>query len=65
MVVTVKNVSDLFSKDVFTNRGVFAGRISEVTTFLSVDAGVALFRFVKRFAPFDKFILFNCYIFHS
>ena len=30
MVVTVKNVSDLFSKDVFTSKGVFAGRVSDV-----------------------------------
>jgi sporulation protein YlmC with PRC-barrel domain len=30
MVVTVKNISDMFGKDVFTNRGVFCGRISDV-----------------------------------
>lgn len=30
MVVTVKNVSDMFQKDVFTNRGVFCGRVSDI-----------------------------------
>jgi sporulation protein YlmC with PRC-barrel domain len=30
MVVTVKNISDMFGKDVFTNKGVFAGRITDV-----------------------------------
>lgn len=30
MVVTVKNISDMFGKDVFTNRGVFAGRVTDV-----------------------------------
>jgi len=30
MVVTVKNISDMFNKDVFTNKGIFAGRISDL-----------------------------------
>ena len=30
MVVTVKNISDMFNKDVFTNKGVYAGRISDL-----------------------------------
>ena len=30
MVVSVKNISDMFGKDVFTTRGVYAGRITDV-----------------------------------
>lgn len=30
MAITVKNVSDVFNKDVFTNKGVFCGRVSDI-----------------------------------
>jgi len=30
MAITVKNISDVFNKDVFTNRGVFCGRVSDI-----------------------------------
>ena len=30
MAVTVKNVSEVFGKDVFTNRGVFCGKVADV-----------------------------------
>ena len=30
MVVTVKNISEVFGKDVFTNRGVFCGRVADI-----------------------------------
>ena len=35
MVVTVKNVSEVFGKDVFTNRGVFCGRVADIEVNLS------------------------------
>lgn len=35
MAITVKNVSDIFSKDVFTNKGVFCGKISDIDINLS------------------------------
>jgi sporulation protein YlmC with PRC-barrel domain len=35
MAITVKNVSDVFNKDVFTNRGVFCGRVSDIDINLS------------------------------
>jgi len=30
MVVTVKNISDVFGKDVFTHKGVFCGRVADI-----------------------------------
>ncbi len=30
MPVTVKNVSNMFGKDVFTNKGVFCGKVADV-----------------------------------
>lgn len=30
MAVTVKNISEVFGKDVFTNRGVFCGKVADV-----------------------------------
>ena len=35
MPITVKNISDVFSKDVFTNRGVFCGVVSDIDINLS------------------------------
>ena len=35
MVVTVKNISEIFGKDVFTNRGVFCGRVADVEVNLA------------------------------
>jgi sporulation protein YlmC with PRC-barrel domain len=35
MVVTVKNISEVFGKDVFTNRGVFCGRVADVEVNLA------------------------------
>jgi len=35
MAITVKNISDVFSKDVFTNKGVFCGKVSDVDINLS------------------------------
>jgi sporulation protein YlmC with PRC-barrel domain len=35
MVVTVKNISEVFGKDVFTNRGVFCGRVADIEVNLS------------------------------
>lgn len=35
MVVTVKNLSEVFGKDVFTNRGVFCGRVADIEVSLS------------------------------
>ena len=35
MAITVKNVSEVFSKDVFTNRGVFCGKVSDIDVNLS------------------------------
>jgi len=30
MAITVKNISEMFGKDVFTNRGVYCGRVSNM-----------------------------------
>lgn len=30
MAITVKNVSDMFGKDVFTNKGVYCGKVADV-----------------------------------
>ena len=30
MAVTVKNVSEMFGKDVFTNRGIFCGKVADI-----------------------------------
>lgn len=30
MGITVKNVSEMFGKDVFTNRGVFCGKVADI-----------------------------------
>ncbi len=30
MGITVKNVSEMFGKDVFTNKGVYCGRVSDI-----------------------------------
>lgn len=38
MAITVKNVSELFGKDVFTNKGVFSGKV------LDVDMDLTKFR---------------------
>ena len=35
MAITVKNLSDMFGKDVFTNKGVFCGKVADV----DVDLG--------------------------
>jgi len=35
MAVTVKNVSEVFGKDVFTNKGVFCGKVSDIEINLS------------------------------
>jgi len=35
MAITVKNMSEVFGKDVFTNRGVFCGRVSDIDINLS------------------------------
>ena len=35
MVVTVKNISEVFGKDVFTNRGVFCGRVADIEVNLT------------------------------
>jgi len=35
MAITVKNVSEVFSKDVFTNKGVFCGKVSDIDINLS------------------------------
>ena len=35
MAINVKDVQDLFSKDVFTNRGMYCGKISDVEFDLS------------------------------
>jgi len=35
MVVTVKNISEVFGKDVFTNRGVFCGRVADIEINIS------------------------------
>ena len=35
MPITVKNISDVFSKDVFTNKGVFCGQVSDIDINLS------------------------------
>jgi sporulation protein YlmC with PRC-barrel domain len=35
MGITVKNISDIFNKDVFTNRGVFCGVVSDIDINLS------------------------------
>jgi sporulation protein YlmC with PRC-barrel domain len=35
MGITVKNISDVFNKDVFTNRGVFCGVVSDIDINLS------------------------------
>ena len=38
MAITVKNLSELFGKDVFTNRGIYAGKV------VDVDINLAKFR---------------------
>ncbi|MBN2202868.1 MAG: PRC-barrel domain-containing protein [Candidatus Aenigmarchaeota archaeon] len=35
MVVTVKNLSEIFNKEVFTNRGVFCGKVADIEVNLS------------------------------
>lgn len=30
MAITVKNISEMFGKDVFTNRGVYCGKVADV-----------------------------------
>lgn len=30
MAITVKNVSEMFGKDVFTNKGVYCGKVSDI-----------------------------------
>ena len=35
MAITVKNMSEVFGKDVFTNKGVFCGRVSDIDINLS------------------------------
>ena len=35
MAITVKNISEIFGKDVFTNRGVYAGKVSDLEISLS------------------------------
>jgi sporulation protein YlmC with PRC-barrel domain len=35
MGITVKNISEMFGKDVFTNRGVYGGKVSDVEINLS------------------------------
>ncbi|NIM47155.1 MAG: hypothetical protein GTN40_03285 [Candidatus Aenigmarchaeota archaeon] len=35
MAISVKNMSEVFGKDVFTNRGVFCGRVSDLDVNLS------------------------------
>ncbi len=35
MAITVKNMSEVFGKDVFTNKGVFCGKVSDVDINLS------------------------------
>ncbi|MCD6476938.1 MAG: PRC-barrel domain-containing protein [Candidatus Aenigmarchaeota archaeon] len=35
MAITVKNLSELFGKDVFTNKGIFAGKVIDVDINLS------------------------------
>lgn len=35
MGITVKNVSEMFGKDVFTNKGVFCGKIADIEINLS------------------------------
>jgi len=35
MPITVKNMSEVFGKDVFTNKGVFCGRVSDLDINLS------------------------------
>lgn len=35
MAITVKNMSEVFGKDVFTNKGVFCGRVSDIDISLS------------------------------
>lgn len=47
MAITVKNISELFGKDVFSNRGVYAGKVADIEVNLGkfrvrslvVDAG--------------------------
>jgi len=34
MSITVKNVSDMFGKDVFTNKGIFCGKVADVEVSL-------------------------------
>ena len=38
MAITVKNISEMFGKDVFTNRGVYAGKVTDI------DISLAKFR---------------------
>jgi sporulation protein YlmC with PRC-barrel domain len=35
MPVTVKNISEVFGKDVFTNRGAFCGKVEDIDIILS------------------------------
>ncbi|NIO44821.1 MAG: hypothetical protein GTN36_04685 [Candidatus Aenigmarchaeota archaeon] len=35
MAISVKNMSEVFGKDVFTNKGVFCGRVSDLDVNLS------------------------------
>ena len=35
MAITVKNISEVLGKDVFTNRGVYAGRVADVEVNMS------------------------------
>lgn len=35
MAITVKNMSELFNKDVFTNKGVYAGKVADMEINLS------------------------------
>ncbi len=35
MAITVKNISELFGKDVFTSRGVYAGKVADIEISLS------------------------------
>jgi len=35
MAVTVKNISEVFGKDVFTNRGVYCGKVADIEISLA------------------------------
>ena len=35
MAITVKNISEVLGKDVFTNRGIYAGRVADIEVNMS------------------------------